>query len=369
MRGKSRVDAINSAINLMAHIEHQESVLTAYGMGDHNGKEGSFVPHDELEILLLSKVGESLRGIGVATEAQTWIREQRTPRWTGLKEMLRWRHCRRHHLQDYSHKAVAEFKCDNSGQIESFLTQLRRAYTLLMSVYADDVSERKRLVRQAIGVLPNFVERDAVQKLQYLARKHGDCRDWEDVRSLTELETTNREAALTDKAAYRSRRERKADLPGGKHQTSNRRRNRDQVRATGTQGHWDIHKGAEDDGDEDADVDQVQSTIDEMEKERRAHNESKSKDDKQEASASAGNGERERFAKRFRLCLFVTAPWNYKEARIYNDFGSDDLLAQTDKKRRTYYLLGYEKGENWSKQAVENNPQYRSREYDLRGKN
>ncbi|EEQ98946.1 hypothetical protein Pmar_PMAR015738, partial [Perkinsus marinus ATCC 50983] len=129
----------------MAHIEHQESILTAYGMGDYNGKDGSFVPHAELEILLLSKVGESLRGIGLATEAQTWIREQRTPRWAGLKEMLKWRHCRRHHLQDYFHKAVAEFKCDNSGQIESFLTQLRRAYTLLMSVYADDVSERKRL--------------------------------------------------------------------------------------------------------------------------------------------------------------------------------------------------------------------------------
>ncbi|EEQ99438.1 hypothetical protein Pmar_PMAR018422 [Perkinsus marinus ATCC 50983] len=242
-----------------------------------------------------------------------------------------------------------------------------------MSVYADDVSERKRLVRQAIGALPNFVERDAVRKLQDLARERGDCRDWEDVRSLTELETTIREAALTDEAAYRSRRERKADLStGGKHQTNNQGRNRDQVRATWSQGHWDTHKGAEDDADGDADVDQVQRTIDEMEAERKAHNESKSKEDKQKASASARNGERERFAKRFGLCLFVTAPWNYKEARIYNDFGSDDLLAQTDKKGRTYYLLGCEnrsKGEDWSKQAVENNPQYRSREYDLRGKN
>ncbi|KAF4678886.1 hypothetical protein FOZ60_015944 [Perkinsus olseni] len=254
-------------------------------MGDYSGKDGSFVPHAELEILLLSKVAESLREIGLATEAQTWIREQRVPRWAGLKEMLRWRHCRRHHLQDYFHKAVAEFRCDNSGQIESFLAQLRRAYTLLVSVYTDDVSERKRLVRQAIGALPNLVEREVIRKLQDLARERGDCRDWEEVRSLTELETTIREAALTDEAAYRTRRERKADLSSeGKHPPS----------VTGI--------SAED--------------LDEMEAERKAHNESKSKEDREKASASARDGERERFAKRFGLCLFVTAPWNYKEARI-----------------------------------------------------
>ncbi|KAF4689673.1 hypothetical protein FOZ60_001272 [Perkinsus olseni] len=362
-----------SKAELMAHMEHQELILAAYGMGDYSGKDGSFVPHAELEILLLSEVAESLREIGLATEAQTWIREQRVPRWAGLKEMLRWRHCRRHHLQDYFHKAVAEFRCDNSGQIESFLAQLRRAYTLLVSVYTDDVSERKRLVRQAIGALPNLVEREVIRKLQDLARERGDCRDWEEVRSLTELETTIREAALTDEAAYRTRRERKADLSsGGKHPPSGQGRNRDQVRATGAQSSRSPRKGAENDGEDDADLDQVQKTIDEMEAERKAHNESKSKEDREKASASARDGERERFAKRFGLCLFVTAPWNYKEARIYHDFGSDDLLAQTDKKGRTYYLLGYEnrsKGEDWSKQAVENNPQYRSREYTLRGKN
>ncbi|KAF4716028.1 hypothetical protein FOZ62_014264 [Perkinsus olseni] len=313
-----------SKAELMAHMEHQELILTAYGMGDYSEKDGSFAPHAELEILLLSKVAESLREIRLATEAQTWIREQRVPRWAGLKEMLRWRHCRRHHLQDYFHKAVAEFRCDNSGQIESFLAQLRRAYTLLVSVYTDDVSERKRLVRQAIGALPNLVERDVIQKLQDLARERGDCRDWEEeVRSLTELETTIREAALTDEAAYRTRRERKADLSsGGKHPPSGQGRNRDQVRATGAQSSRSPRKSAQ------------------------------SKEDREKASASARDGERERFAKRFGLCLFVTAPWNYKEARIYNDFGSDDLLAQIDKKGRTYYLLGYEnrsKGEDWSK--------------------
>ncbi|KAF4743126.1 hypothetical protein FOZ62_015234, partial [Perkinsus olseni] len=65
------------------------------------------------------------------------------------------------------------------------------------------------------------------------------------------------------------------------------------------------------------------------------------KKDRKKTSASARDGERERFAKRSGLCLFVTAPWSYKEARIYH-LGSDDLLAQTDKKERTFHLLGYE---------------------------
>ncbi|KAF4701816.1 hypothetical protein FOZ63_018604, partial [Perkinsus olseni] len=90
------------------------------------------------------------------------------------------------------------------------------------------------------------------------------------------------------------------------------------------------------------DADEVQKTIGEMEAERKAHNKAKAKKGRKKTSASARDGERERFAKRSGLCLFVTAPWSYKEARIDDDLGSDDLLAQTDKKGRTFYLLGYE---------------------------
>ncbi|KAF4651140.1 hypothetical protein FOZ61_010749, partial [Perkinsus olseni] len=89
------------------------------------------------------------------------------------------------------------------------------------------------------------------------------------------------------------------------------------------------------------DADEVQKTIDEMEAERKAHNKAKAKKDRRKPRRVLAT-ERERFAKRSGLCLFVTAPWSYKEARIYDDLGSDDLLAQTDKKRRTFYLLGYE---------------------------
>ncbi|KAF4679258.1 hypothetical protein FOZ60_015309 [Perkinsus olseni] len=58
--------------------------------------------------------------------------------------------------QDYSHEAVAELRCDNSGHIEGSLSHLRKIYNSLVSVFANDISQSKQLVRQAIGALPNL---------------------------------------------------------------------------------------------------------------------------------------------------------------------------------------------------------------------
>ncbi|KAF4648662.1 hypothetical protein FOL47_002946, partial [Perkinsus chesapeaki] len=278
-------------------------------MGDYTSRDGTFKPHVDLEVLVLSKLSESLKEVGLASEVRSWIREQRHPTWSSLKEMLKWRHCRRHHLQEYLQNAIAEFHCINSGQTEEFLAQVRRAYNLLLSVHPNDISERKGLVRQAVGALPNMVKRDVIKKLQEEAREQGDSRDWEEVESLSQLESAIREAALADETAYQTRKERKTDpSTSSKHQG----RSKDHVRAVNTN-HEALGSGDDDDA--------VQRTIDEMEAERRrASAETKGREG-QKTSASARSDEREQFAKGFGLCLFVTAPWNYKEGRVQNDFG------------------------------------------------
>ncbi|KAF4679469.1 hypothetical protein FOZ60_015039 [Perkinsus olseni] len=90
--------------------------------------------------------------------------------------------------QDYSHEAVAELRCDNSGHIEGSLSHLRKIYNSLVSVFANDISQSKQLVRQAIGALPNLGKRDEVRSEQ-----------------LGRVETTMRSRALADGVTYRAR--------------------------------------------------------------------------------------------------------------------------------------------------------------------
>ncbi|KAF4647581.1 hypothetical protein FOL47_004431, partial [Perkinsus chesapeaki] len=134
-----------SKAELMLHIDYQERILTSYGMGDYTAAEGEFEPYPELEVLVLGAFAESLQDVGLKSEVHDWVRDQSHPRWEEMRAMIKWRFCRRHHLQSYFHQQVAAFKCENSSRVEEFLREVRKAYNLLQSVYQGDVSELKAL--------------------------------------------------------------------------------------------------------------------------------------------------------------------------------------------------------------------------------
>ncbi|KAF4688619.1 hypothetical protein FOZ60_002536, partial [Perkinsus olseni] len=104
-----------------------------------DGEDGSFLFHPELEILLLSR-GKRVT-LGLATEAENMVPVTKGP-------LISWFEG---DAQDYSHEAVAELRYDNSGHIEGSLSHLRKIYNSLVSVFANDISQSKQLVRQAIG--------------------------------------------------------------------------------------------------------------------------------------------------------------------------------------------------------------------------
>ncbi|KAF4730845.1 hypothetical protein FOZ63_015958, partial [Perkinsus olseni] len=109
-----------------------------------DGEDGSFLFHPELEILLLSRAKRVT--LGLATEAENMVPVTKGPLMSWFEG----------DAQDYSHEAVAELRCDNSGHIEGSLSHLRKIYNSLVSVFANDISQSKQLVRQAIGALPNL---------------------------------------------------------------------------------------------------------------------------------------------------------------------------------------------------------------------